>query len=223
MSALETLTAKRSSIVVVEDDRATLEYIVGVAQSLDNAEVVSANDNVHDATRSIRQLRPDIVLCDLGLPDGSGLDVIQIADTLDIPCMVITILSDEATVLQAIEAGACGYLLKDQGAERLKLAIADLLAGGSPVTPAIASYLLKQLNGTGTKKKASAGTGVLSKREAQVLGLAAQGYRSREIAEKLSLSPHTIANHQRNAYRKLGVRNKSEAVAVAVKTGLIDQ
>ncbi len=210
-------------MVVVEDDPATLEYLVSVTDGLDDADVVAANNNVQDALQSVRQWRPDIVLCDLGLPDGSGLEIIKVASEFDIPCMVITILDDEETVLQAVEAGASGYLLKDQGSERLRLAIADLLAGGSPVTPAIASYLLKRLNPSCAADSKAFENSVLSKRETQVLGLAAQGYRSREIADKLSLSPHTIANHQRNAYRKLGVRNKSEAVAVAVKSGLIDQ
>ncbi len=218
----ETPDATLRKVVVVEDDRATLDYIAGVAGSVVHTRVVATSQNKKDALRLIRQWHPDIVLCDLGLPDGSGIEIVKFAASLDIPCMVISILDDENTVLGAIEAGASGYLLKDQSPEKLQQAITDMLAGGSPVTPAIASYLLKQLNGAGPVGNDTAGESPLSKRETQVLDLAAQGYRSREVANMLSLSPHTVANHQRNAYRKLGVKNKSEAVAVAVKTGLID-
>ena len=151
----------------------------------------------------------------------------------------------------------------------MRTAVADLLAGGSPITPSIARFLLKQLSGNtdaagsgsrhrragtsngragkGSADKGSAdksraddgsanygaattaaagnaayGSSLLSDREKEVLSLLAQGYKSKEVAGKLTLSHHTIASHQRNVYAKLCVKNKSEAVAVALKKGLID-
>lgn len=212
-------------VAIVEDNPATRAHLVDIVSQLENTELASASDNVKDALRSIKQWRPDIVLCDLGLPDGSGVEVIHYAAALDIPCMVVTVMYDEATVIRAIEAGASGYLLKDQPAKLIGQAILDLLAGGSPLTPSIASYLLRRINGAPRSSRSArlAADPLLSKRETEVLNLAAQGYRAKEIAQKLSLSPHTVANHQRNVYRKLSVKNKSEAVAVAVKKGFIDR
>lgn len=212
----------KSQILVVEDDPSTLGYLCEVIATLENAEVTASVGSVHSAIKSLQTFRPDLVLSDLGLPDGDGADVIRLAAGMDIPAMVISVFDDEATVLRAVEAGASGYLLKDQSRGVLRQAIADLLAGGSPVTPSIANFLLKRLNERGMLSDSGDENSVLSKREKEVLILLAQGYKTKEVAGMLVLSHHTVASHQRNVYSKLSVKNKSEAVAVAMKKGLIN-
>lgn len=224
---------RKNGILIIEDDSATREYLCEVANNINRVTVLDDVGTVADALRALKQTAPELVLCDLGLPDGDGTEVIRQCVTLDIPAMVISVFDDEATVLRAIEAGAVGYLLKDQGSDVLRQAITDLLAGGSPLTPSIARFLLKRLGaaeenatavtGSGGKSSGSDGDhGLLSDREKEVLGLLAHGYKTKEVAGKLGLSHHTIASHQRNVYAKLMVKNKSEAVAVAIKKGLID-
>lgn len=235
---------KDSGILIVEDDPAVRDTLCQVVNSIDNVSVLAAVDTVSSALQHLQKSRPQLVLCDLGLPDGDGVQVIQCCAASDIPAMVISIFDDEPTVLRAVEAGATGYLLKDQPEDVLRTAVADLLAGGSPITPSIARFLLKQLSdsastgGSGVVvsdgsantgdvtptagSSAGYGSSLLSDREKEVLSLLAQGYKSKEVAGKLTLSHHTIASHQRNVYAKLSVKNKSEAVAVAMKKGLID-
>lgn len=215
------------SLLIVEDEQSTREYLCKSAGAIDGVTVVAAADSVAAALQVLHHTRPDLVLCDLGLPDGSGTSVISHCARHGIPAMVISIFDDEDTVLQALEAGAVGYLLKDQPVAVLQRAIVDMLAGGSPITPSIARFLLQRL--TKTEQAGHTSTppvngelDVLSAREKEVLNLLAQGYKSKEVAGQLELSHHTIASHQRNVYAKLSVRNKSEAVAVAIKKGLID-
>ena len=248
-----------SGILIVEDDPAVRDTLCQVVNSIDDVNLLAAVDTISAALQYLQQSRPQLVLCDLGLTDGDGVQVIQCCAASDIPAMVISIFDDEPTVLRAIEAGATGYLLKDQPEDILRTAVSDLLAGGSPITPSIARFLLKQLSGSGSAgdrgtvagsgsaeigradddraeigratdgtvpsvagSGAGYGSSLLSDREKEVLSLLAQGYKSKEVASKLTLSHHTIASHQRNVYAKLCVKNKSEAVAVAMKKGLID-
>ena len=168
----------------------------------------------------------DVLLVDLGLPDGSGLDVIAAARTALPACavMVSTIFGDETHVLRAIEAGAMGYVLKDLSAAELVAEIRSLHAGGSPINPLVARKLLLRQQGTltpPTAEAAPAGAAPLppSAREAEVLRLVARGYTVDEVASALGVSPHTVQTFVRRIYTKLQVGSRAEAVREGQRQG----
>ena len=159
--------------------------------------------------------QPDVVLVDLGLPDGSGETVIRAATARD-PApdvMVITVFGDERHVISAIEAGAAGYLLKDSEPEAMVAAITDLVAGGSPITPVIARHILTRFQSAPSSAPEAA---------AEELQLVARGYSNNEIGGLLELSFHTVTSHIKHIYRKLSVRSRSEAVFEASQMGIIE-
>jgi DNA-binding NarL/FixJ family response regulator len=203
-------------ILIVEDDERTRARLVRAVES--HAEVVTCRD----ALLALRRDLPDVMLVDLALPDGSGVDLIRAARALssDILSMVVTVFGDEKSVLGAIEAGARGYLLKDASAEGVGTAILQLLAGGSPITPAIAQHLILRFQES-APIEARAPVPALSEREREVLELVVKGFRFPEIAKLLGLSPHTVGTFVRRIYRKLEVRSRGEAVFEALQLGIV--
>jgi DNA-binding NarL/FixJ family response regulator len=166
---------------------------------------------------------PDVLLVDLGLPDGSGLDLIRRArecspSTLS---MVITVFGDEASLVNALEAGARGYLLKSEGPSDLRESVAQLVAGGAPITPAIASFLLRRFESPPDESGAHEHRSTLSPRERQVLELIVRGLSNQDVANELGISRHTATSHVRSIYRKLEVRSRSAAVYEAFSRGII--
>lgn len=212
----------RPRVLIVEDDEPTRERLVrAVAAHTDELELSDAVGTVREAVLSLRRDPPEVLLVDLGLPDGSGIELIRAARALssDVLSMVITVFGDEKSVLGAIEAGARGYLQKDQAAEDVGTAILQLLAGGSPITPAIAQHLILRF-----QEHPRAARGVapsLSQRELEVLDLVVKGFTFPEIARLLALSPHTVGTFVRRIYRKLEVRSRGEAVFEALQLGIV--
>lgn len=183
----------------------------------------------------IDEHKPDVMLVDLGLPDGSGLQLIKhlIETQPNADAMVISVFGEEETVFRAIEAGATGYLVKGALNVGLVDAVVNLRCGGSPISPLIARRLLKRFQSPGESfapapLKPPGATPIvdtehesLSEREMGVLKLVAQGFVVNEIAEKLFISPHTVATHVKHIYRKLQVRSRGQAINVAIKRGLL--
>lgn len=215
-----------SSVLIVEDDeniRRWLAETVGASSALDLA-------GATESCRSTRQFLhdhdvPDVVLIDLGLPDGSGIDLIRHAKALraTTEIMVLSMFDDEDRVVAAIEAGASGYLLKGDERHRVAEAIVDLLAGKSPISGGIARHVLRRMHAPcEPAASAAAEPARLSGREHQVLELIARGLTYAEIAELLSISVHTVTTHIQNVYGKLQVRSRNAAVFEAVQLGIIE-
>ena len=171
---------------------------------------------------------PRVLLVDLGLPDGSGMEIIQEISQKqpNTEIMVVSMFGDEGHVVQAIEAGASGYILKDTDDLSLAEHIIQLCDGGSPMSPMIARHLLKRMQTTeaNNKKKLDdlSAAASLTRREMQLLKLLARGYTYSEVAEDLNVSSHTVNSHIKNLYRKLSVKTKNEAVFAATRQGLLD-
>jgi len=161
----------------------------------------------------------DVLLCDLGLPDGDGLDLIRraVSRNAAIDVIVITMFGEQRRVIDCIKAGARGYLLKDLDGDQCVEAIRDILKGGSPISPAIARHLLQVIRPEATTEAA-----MLSEREMDVLNVLARGFSKRESAEMLGLSINTINTHVKSIYRKLAVNSRAEAVYEATHLGIID-
>jgi DNA-binding NarL/FixJ family response regulator len=211
------------TVLVVEDELATRHYFEDAVRDCGGLRLVGAAGTLADGLRLLRREAPDVVLVDLGLPDGSGLELIHAARSLsaDTQSLVVTVLGDERTVLTAIEAGARGYLLKDAEPGDLARSVLDLLAGGSPISPAIARHLLARFQETGPSAKAEVAGPQLTEREREVLDLVVKGLSYAEIAESLGISCNTTSTHVRHIYRKLEVRSRGEAVFEAIQRGLV--
>jgi DNA-binding NarL/FixJ family response regulator len=215
-------TMPQRTVLIVEDDDPTRERLAEAIAEDEDFRVVAAAGGLKEALESLRRHAPDVVLTDLGLPDGSGLDVIREARRLsaDTQTLVISVFGDEESVVAAIEAGARGYLLKDGSSEDVRGAVHQLLAGGSPISPAIARHLLRRF---AEPPGASPDPAVprLSAREVEVLELVVKGFAFGEIGDLLSLSTHTVVTYVRRIYRKLEVRSRAEAAFEAVNLGIV--
>lgn len=219
-------TAPVIRIALVEDD-------VNFQNNLADALRVTPDLRLHHvaSTRAgglamlVDGARPaDVLLVDLGLPDGSGIDVIRTAHAQWPMCnvMVCTTFGDEAHVIQSIESGAAGYLLKDSSPERLVAEIRSLHAGGSPISPLIARQILRRFHpAPSTPAPEIKGPGgTLSSRETQVLELITKGFTTQEIAALLAVSHYTVMTYVRRIYTKLEVKSRTEAVYEARNQGL---
>ena len=214
-----------TTVMVVEDDPAFLARFCRIVAQSAELSLLAAVSDLASARRAIEQLAPDVLLTDLGLPDGSGIDLIR-ETALRHPAtdiMVISVFGDEEHVLASIEAGATGYILKDSLPEEFVSLIAQLRAGGSPISPLIARQLLKRFHRKEQVTDSTpdpARTG-LTTRESEVLALIAKGFSFGEIARLLEVSPHTINAHVKKIYQKLAVHSRGEAVYEAGKMGLL--
>ncbi|HZR84005.1 MAG TPA: response regulator transcription factor [Candidatus Binatia bacterium] len=210
------------TVLIVEDDPPTRKRLESAVAALPDLQLLGSSGSANEARAALRG-RPDVMLVDLGLPDGSGVDLIREARRVssETRAMVITVFADEDHVLEAIKAGAQGYLLKDGSAEYIGRSIEELLAGGSPISPAIARYLLQSLQQPAARA-ARAETPLLTDRELEILNLVAKGFSVPEVGELLGISGRTVTTHVQHIYRKLEVSSRSEAIFEAVNLGLID-
>jgi DNA-binding NarL/FixJ family response regulator len=208
-------------IVIVEDDPTFRQRFAGIVTSCSRYALVAAVGTCADALAVLRKGPVDVLLCDLGLPDGDGADIVREARRLhrSLDAMVVTVFGDEAHVMRSLEAGASGYLLKDSLPDDFIATIDLLLSGGSPIHPTIARRLLQHFSSAPDQPVETKVT--LTERERQVLQLVSKGYRVPEIAALLTISAHTVSSHIKNIYSKLEVSSRGEAVYEASRLRLI--
>ncbi len=212
-------------IVIVEDRVEFRNAFAAMVAVQADMRLIGAAADLAAGMALLDQGAVDVLLVDLGLPDGSGLDLIREAarrwpDSCDI--MVISVFVDEDHVMAALEAGATGYLLKDASPTDLTRQIRELRAGGSPISPVIARRLLMRLpyNQVATPPHESLLTSSLTDQERAVLGYAAKGYSYDEIAGLLGISRHTVLTYVKRIYHKLQVHSKTEAIYEARRLGI---
>jgi DNA-binding NarL/FixJ family response regulator len=189
------------------------EEILVVAEAADGAEAVS----------TIPQVKPDVVLLDMRMPQMSGLDVLLAlskAGTLP-PTIILTTFDDDELVLAGIKAGARGYLLKDVALADLVSAVKTVAEGGSMVKPVVTERLLQGLENLKTDFSSLDRPDPLTERETEILRLMAGGYSNKEIANTLGVAEGTIKNHVSNILSKMGVRDRTRAVLKAFELGQI--
>jgi len=218
------------TVMVVEDDTKILNRFCRIIAADPELELFAAVGSLAAALQVVRERAPDVLLTDLGLPDGSGIALIRETTRLHpaTDIMVITVFGDEQHVMQSIEAGATGYIIKDSLPEVFVGLIKQLVEGGSPISPVIARQLLKRFKGAPadmpaptTQPAMPAEDAGLSPRESEVLSLIAKGFSFGEIAKLLGVSQHTITTHVKKIYQKLAVHSRGEAVYEAGKLGLL--
>jgi len=211
---------KSVTVVIVEDDLEILERLHNVMAEHPSFRVLAAVTNVENGLAALQDYRPQVLLTDLGLPDGSGLSLIRSVCDQNMPCesLVISGFQDEHLVFKALEAGAKGYILKHDNSQTITDAVVTMLNGGAPISPMIARLMLSRFQ---QAPDASQLPEALTERQINILKLVSQGFSSREISEKLDISYYTVTTHIKNIYNKLQVNSRTEALHEAVKLGLL--
>mgnify|MGYP003452973614 CR=1 FL=1 len=209
-------------IAIIEDDPAMRGLLAAAIAECEDLLLTSTASNVAQATGMIEAGGYDVLLCDLGLPDGNGTTLIrqEALSGRDTDMLVITIFANQNKVLDAIRAGARGYLLKDERIEDCMEAIRNIRRGGSPISPIIARQLLSQITPEPSRNPQPMAS-PLSEREFEVLNLLSRGFSNAECAEILTVSANTIGTHVKNIYRKLEVNSRAEALFEASSQGLL--
>jgi DNA-binding NarL/FixJ family response regulator len=228
MNSIKAAT-KGIRVAIVEDDMDFLNALTRTVQEEADMELAGSASTRAAGLVLLDGPPADILIVDLGLPDGSGIDVIRAAAALwpDCGTMVSTTFGDEAHVIQSIEAGAAGYLLKHGEPARLAAEIRSLHSGGSPISPLIARHVLTRLwkppvpASAGRGEEGGAQSASLSAREHQVLELITKGFTAEEIAELMLISRYTVLTFVRRIYKKLNVSSKAEAIYEAHAQGLL--
>lgn len=208
--------------LVVEDDPHFGAWVIDVLRRHAGFGCLDWVGSLQAARRHISACWPSLAVVDLNLPDGSGVDLIREMLRLAGPArpnqaiLVLTAMDDAQIALDAMRAGAHGYIVKNSSETQLLQVLRDVLNGGSPITPSVARLLLREFQAGNSAEVAAAPAcaEMLSTRETEILELLSLGYRNKEIARRKDLSPHTVNSHVRNIYRKLSVNSRSELRAV---------
>ena len=224
-------------ILLIEDDAPVRLRLARILSEWPGARLVGACGTLADALQVIEHIPIDLLIADLKLPDGNGIQAIRLLRERQpaAEAMVISVLADDRTVIAAIEAGATGYLLKDSDPIDIVKAIAELLAGRSPISSTIARTIVRRLgardpsSGAGPDAASDArsdpssdsASPPLTPREMDILWGIAKGFTYGELAERLKISKQTVPVHIKHIYRKLQASNRSEAVYEASRRGLI--
>ena len=216
-------------ILLIEDDAPVRLRLARILSEWPGARLVGACGTLGDALQVIDNIPIDLLIADLKLPDGNGIQAIRLLRERQpaAEAMVISVLADDRTVIEAIEAGATGYLLKDSDPIDIVGAIAELLAGRSPISSTIARTIVRRLGARdpsaapGPDVPSEPGSPPLTPREMDILWGIAKGFTYGELAERLKISKQTVPVHIKHIYRKLQASNRSEAVYEASRRGLI--
>lgn len=212
------MTAPRR-ISLLEDDVNVAAHFVDIITSDPELSLDIQAGSIAEA-QAILGRGADLVLTDIGLPDGSGLDFIRTLKAVrECKVLVVTAFGDRDTVVAALRAGADGYLLKDSTPETILDGIHVTLMGGAPISASAAVYLLDRLRQSETDETPAVAAESLTRREVELLTVFARGQSYKEAARSLGISPLTVGNHVKAIYRKLEVTSRGEAVYVAMRRG----
>lgn len=203
-------------VLIVDDStlvRAGLRAVLGTHSGDRKIDIVGEAGTVATAVETARTLKPDVVLLDVRLPDGSGIDACRqiLARSPDTRVLILTSFSDDTMVLEAIRAGAHGYVLKEIDCQRLINAIYDVSVGKSILDPAVTARVMQLAK---TSDRTSDALASLSPQEHRLVALLAEGCTNKEAAQKLGLSEKTVKNYLSSAFDKLGVTSRAQAAVL---------
>jgi len=213
--------AKPARVVIADDQ--TL-FRTGLARLLDEdsrVDVVGQASDGAEAVALAQKLKPDVILMDLKMPNVDGIEATRqlVAADPSVRVLILTTFEADNYVIQALKAGARGYVLKDSLASAIVSSIVAVMAGERVMASAVANRVLEMLTGTTTPKEFYDG---LTVREIEILKLVANGMANKQIAFRLKISEKTVRNHVSNMYEKLGIYDRSQAVLYAVRKGLVE-
>lgn len=201
-----------TDIVIYEDNHFLRDSLVEFLNSHSNFRIVGAFENCDQVLKQMQELKPDLVLMDIGMSGTNGLEGLKIIKQHmpDLPVMMLTVFEDNDHIFEAICRGASGYLLKNTAIEKIPEAIDDLLSGGAPMTPSIARKVIQLFHNLTIPKEDQYG---LSRRENEVLNFLTTGHSYKMIAVECNISVETVRSHIKKIYEKLQVHSATEAVS----------
>lgn len=212
-------------LMLVDDHPLFLEGLQYLLET-NGVPVVGKAVNGKEAYEKARELRPDIILMDIRMPECNGLDALKLikAEMPEIKVVMLTTSDEDDDLFEAIKCGASGYLLKNISAEELMEMLSDLQNNGVPLSPGLAARLLKELrkkeNPEGKVPEEPANSFVLTERQTKILERVAKGFTYKEIGETFGLSERTIKYHMARIIELLHVENRAQVIAYAAKMGL---
>ena len=210
-------------VLLVDDQMLVREGIKSLLNLSDKVHVVGEAQDGSQVVDCIDRCQPDVILLDLSMPVMDGIATLNLLkkSAIDVPVIILTTFDDHEFILRGIQAGAKGYLLKDVSLETLIDGIETVHRGERLMQPALTERLLQGLQGQKTDFTAPAIIEPLSPKEREVLGLMASGCSNKEISEALHKSEGTIKNHVSNLLAKLGARDRTRAVLIAIEKGIL--
>ncbi len=210
-------------VLLVDDQMLVREGIKSLLNLSNKVEVVGEAQDGSQVMALINECSPQVILLDLSMPVMDGIATLKMLNdnSIDLPVIILTTFDDHEFILKGIQQGAKGYLLKDVSLETLIEAIETVFQGGKLVQPALTERLLQGLQGIKNEFESPKIIESLSEKETEVLRLMASGCSNKEIANGLHKSEGTIKNHVSNVLAKLGVRDRTRAVLLAIEKGLI--
>lgn len=212
-------TVNSLRLVVVDDHALFRRGLIGLLEEMPGFQVVGQAGDGQQAISIIEQMNPDVILLDLNMPNMDGIETMRVLKERKVNARVLmlTISQDDADLLDAIRAGADGYLLKNTEPEDLRRAILRVAEGQGALSPEVTAPVLRALSRFSTEDSAP----LLSDRELEVLHCMVDGLTTQQIASRLFISDNTVKTHVRHIFEKLDVSNRAEAVGKAMQTGLI--
>jgi DNA-binding NarL/FixJ family response regulator len=206
-------------VLIVDDHPVTREGLHAALDLSDDVEVVGEAQSGEEAIEQARVLMPDIVYMDVRMPGMGGIEATKAIRQASPDTRVILFTVDEsrASISEAIQAGVSGYLLKDASAEELVNAARLALEGKAVIHPQLTRAFIEEVQFA--EKRAEAPP--LSKRETEILQKVAYGATTKEVAHDLGISPHTVKTHLERIFEKLGANDRAQAVAIAIRSGLV--
>jgi DNA-binding NarL/FixJ family response regulator len=216
-----TVATKAARVLIADDQTLFRAGLARLLEEDDRIEIVGQATDGADALKQALKVKPDVVLMDLKMPNVDGIEATrQILAQLPLTkVLILTTFEADNHVIQALKAGARGYVLKDSSAAAIVSSIVAVVSGESVMAGAVANRVLEMLTGASTPKEFYDG---LTAREVEILKLMATGMANKQIAFRLKISEKTVRNHVSNMYEKLGIYDRSQAVLYAVRKGLVE-
>jgi DNA-binding NarL/FixJ family response regulator len=222
------MTERPTRVLIADDQRVVREGLAMLLDLLDGVQVVGTAEDGERALELVRELEPDVVLMDLRMPRCDGVQATarlrELAPATRL--LVLTTYADDRSVLEALRAGARGFLTKDAGAEQIEVALAAVMRGEAAIDPAVAHHLVEAVAGGAAQQAAGRQSAPalpdgITPREAEVLELIAEGLSNAQIAQRLTVTEATVKSHINHLFAKTGVSDRAQAVIYAYRHGLV--
>jgi DNA-binding NarL/FixJ family response regulator len=206
-------------VLIVDDHPVTRDGLRSALSTSDDVDIVGEATNGAEAVEAVKELSPEVVFMDVRMPGMDGLEATRVIRDIapDTKVILFTIEESRAAIADAIRAGVSGYLLKDVSATELIQAARLALEGKAVIHPTLTRAFIEEIQYVETPRETP-----LSKRESQILQKVAYGATTKEVAHDLGISPHTVKTHLERIFEKLGTNDRAQAVAIALRKGLVD-